>query len=80
MGDEIVYRAGLTLEVSAPQPCTLRLLRDGQEISRWVNESHATHVVPAGDTGVFRVEAHLPRPRPRAWIFSNPIYVRAGGD
>jgi hypothetical protein len=36
------------------------------------------HIVPAGQVGVFRAEAHiLFQGRMRAWIFSNPIYVPA---
>ena len=78
MGDEVTNRNGLTLQLAAPANCDLRLLRDGREIGRWDNQSHAAHVVPAGAGGVFRVEAYRAfQGRRRGWIYSNPIYVRA---
>lgn len=77
MGDETTNRGGLTLQVTAPQPAELRLLRDGREIARKDGQS-LTQVLPAGEAGVFRAEAHLPfKGRRRGWIYSNPIYVRA---
>jgi hypothetical protein len=84
MGDEVVNRNGVTLQIAAPAPAQgsptrarLRLLRDGQEVARWKNQTHVTHVVPAGERGAFRVEAHLLfKDRVRGWIFSNPIYMR----
>jgi hypothetical protein len=79
MGDEVYNRIGLTLQVSAPASASLRLLRDGHEICRWDDQDHATYTVPAREAGVFRVEVHQPfRKGMRAWIFSNPIYVRPG--
>ncbi len=77
MGDEVVNRSGLTLQAAAPSVGSLRLLRDGAEIGRWDNETHASHGVPAGEGGVFRVEVHVNfKGRLRGWIYSNPIYVR----
>jgi hypothetical protein len=44
------------------------LRREGQAV---------THVLPPGEAGVFRAEAHLLfKGRLRGWIYSNPIYVR----
>lgn len=78
MGDEVVNRSGLTLQTAAPSVGSLRLLRDGTEIGRWDNQTHASHSVPAGEGGVFRVEVHVPfKGRLRSWIYSNPIYVKA---
>jgi hypothetical protein len=78
MGDEVVNRNGLTLQVAVPAQADLRLLRDGQEVARWDHNTHATHHVPAGAGGVFRVEVHRQyQGRRRGWIYSNPIYVRA---
>jgi hypothetical protein len=77
MGDEVVNRNGLTLQIAAPAQADLRLVCNGQEIGRWDNHTHATHLVPAGTGGVFRAEAHrLFQGRRRGWIYSNPIYVR----
>lgn len=77
MGDEATNRGGLTLQIAAPQPARLRLLRDGREVLRREAQS-LTHALPPGETGVFRAEAHLAfKGRPRGWIYSNPIYIRA---
>jgi len=86
MGDEVVNKNGVTLQIAAPVPVggsstrtTLRLICNGQEIVRRENQSHYTHIVPAGQTGVFRVEAQLPfQGRTRGWIFGNPIYIVGG--
>lgn len=78
MGDEVVNRGGLTLQAVAPSTGSLRLLRDGVEIGRWDNQTHASHIVPLGEGGVFRVEVHVNfKGRLRGWIYSNPIYVKA---
>ena len=78
MGDEIVNRSGLTLQMAAPAVASLRLIRDGQALGRWDNQTHASHTVPAGEAAVFRAEAHITfKGRQRGWIYSNPIYVRA---
>lgn len=78
MGDEVINTNGVTLQIAAPAKATLRLIRDGQEIACWKNQSHATHIVPIRQVGVFRVEAHLPfKNKLRGWIYSNPIYIRS---
>ncbi len=79
MGDEVVNKSGVTLQIAAPAQASLRLIGNGQEIVRRENQTNITHVVPAGQTGVFRVEAHLPfQGRTRGWIYSNPIYLVGG--
>ena len=86
MGDEVVNKNGVTLQIAAPVPVggsstrtTLRLICNGQEIVRRENQSHYTHIIPAGQTGVFRVEVHLRfQGRMRGWVFSNPIYIVGG--
>jgi hypothetical protein len=77
MGDELLNRAGVTLQVVTPQPAHLRLLRNGEEIVRREGQS-LTHGLPPDQNGVYRVEAHLPfKGQLRGWIYSNPLYVRA---
>jgi hypothetical protein len=77
MGDEVLNTNGVTLQIASPGRATLRLIRDGKEIASWKNQSHATYIVPSNQTGVFRVEAHLPfKNKLRGWIYSNPIYIR----
>jgi hypothetical protein len=76
MGDRIANRGGVTLQVSAPARADLRLLCNGIEVKGWEKSTNHTHTLPAGETGVYRVEAYIPyQGRQRAWIFSNPIYV-----
>jgi hypothetical protein len=78
MGDEVINKTGLTLQISTPAKAQIRLLRDGKPLQQWENQTHVTHIVPASEGGVFRVEAHLLyKGRLRGWIYSNPIYVRA---
>ena len=82
MGDEVRRERGLTLYVNAPKPATMRLIRDGQEAARTYGRQLEYRV---GEPGVFRVEVGRPAGggpwvrtnRPRVWILSNPIYVRA---
>jgi len=70
MGDELLWREGLDLEVHAPQSAHIRILRDGQE----VKIARGAHCLLRLDgPGVYRVELRLDG---RPWIFSNPIYVR----
>ncbi len=77
MGDEVVNRGGVTLQVAAPALANLRLLRDGQVIGQWDNQSHAAYVVPSEESGVYRVEVLRQfQGRLRGWIYSNPIYIR----
>jgi hypothetical protein len=79
MGDEVVNKSGVTLQIAAPARASLRLIGNGKEIVRRENQSHYTHIVPAGQAGVFRAEAHiLFQGRMRGWIYSNPIYIRGG--
>ena len=76
MGDQLVNRNGATLQVSAPAPAELRLLRNGIEIKRWENTTNTSLTVPAGEAGVYRVEAHIHfQGRLRGWVYTNPIYI-----
>ncbi len=76
MGGEAVNRSGLTFQIALPAPATVSLIRCGQVIGRWANTTHVTHVLPGGETGVYRLEAQrMFKGRTRGWIFSNPIYV-----
>ena len=54
------------------------LIRNGVPMARWENQTNLTHIVPARETGVYRVEVHLRyQGRLRGWIFSNPVYLTA---
>jgi hypothetical protein len=74
IADEIELSERVAIHVTAPAPCRLRLLRDGQVIV--AAHTDRLHVI-GRHPGVYRVEA-LRRHggRWRGWIYSNPIYVR----
>jgi hypothetical protein len=77
MGDEVLNRSGLTLDILTPSPARIRLLCNGCEVGRWERQARATYSVATNRPGAYRVEAHLPfKGRERGWIYSNPIYVR----
>jgi hypothetical protein len=63
-----------TLHARVPRPARVRILRDGQEVAtaRGASVEHA-----AEGPGVYRAEAYLhAHARERAWVLSNPIYLR----
>jgi len=74
MGDE-VRGPGVTLQAYLPSFGELHLLRSGSVIRRMPHTQALTYL--ALEPGVYRVEAYRRfLGRRRAWIFSNPIYVR----
>jgi hypothetical protein len=74
MGDEVRLDGALTLRVSAPLPASIRLLKDGQ-VAAQARGRGLTYQVQV--PGVYRVEAYRWHAfKQRAWLFSNPIYVR----
>ncbi len=76
MGDDVNNKNGVTMQVASPAAASLRLLRNGAEVGRWDNQTHALVHIPAGETGVYRVEAHLQfNGRMRGWVYTNPIYL-----
>jgi hypothetical protein len=75
MGDEIPAEGGVTLKIKLPQLTECRLLKDGQVLQTWHNRETCTHLTT--EPGVYRVEVYKRYlGQRRAWIFSNPIYVR----
>ncbi len=75
MGDEIPAKGGVTLQAKLPAQAEIRLLKDGNVIQTWKNQSACTHT--AIEPGVYRVEVYRRYlGRRRGWIYSNPIYVR----
>jgi len=76
MGDEITFTSGITFQIRLPEDCECNLLCDGEIVKSWVNQGICTYL--ASTPGVYRVECYLRfRGRRRAWIFSNPIYLRS---
>lgn len=75
MGDEIPPKNGVTLQIRLPLRTECRLLKDGQVIQTWLDRDVCSHITT--EPGVYRVEVYIPyRGKRRAWIFSNPIYIR----
>ncbi|MFL5895283.1 MAG: PHP domain-containing protein [Thermoleophilaceae bacterium] len=59
-----------TLHVRLPRPAHIRLLRNGTEVAA-ANDDELEQ--RTGDPGAYRVEAELSG---RAWVLSNPVYLR----
>ncbi len=75
MGGEISARNGVTLQVRLPQRAPCRLLKDGEVKKAWNGRETCTHIT--SEPGVYRVEVSIRYlGMERAWIYSNPIYVR----
>lgn len=77
MGDEILLSGSVKLQIKLPVAAHVRVIRDG---SLWREGFGAVHMYTAKKPGVYRVEAFRKGAftgKLRAWIFSNPIYVRA---
>jgi hypothetical protein len=73
MGDQVEARE-VRLVAAAPLPAEIRLLRDGREIAR---ESGTRLETTVREPGVYRAEVWLTvAGEGRAWIYSNPIYLR----
>jgi hypothetical protein len=74
MGDEVPVAQGLTVEVHAPAPGRITVLRNGQRLARTEGDRLS---VPVDVAGAYRAEVDISvQGRWRPWIFSNPIYVR----
>jgi len=75
MGDEIPAKGGVTLQVKLPSAAEILLLKEGQVIQTWKNQTAGTHITT--EPGVYRIEAYRRYlGKRRGWIYSNPIYVR----
>jgi hypothetical protein len=80
MGDEVSAEKGITFQIHLPQSSgSFRieccLLRGGKIVKTWRDKASITHI--ASEPGVYRVEVYIwYLGKRRAWIFSNPIYVR----
>jgi hypothetical protein len=81
MGDEVSAEKGITFQIRLPQPThplptECCLLHGGKVVKTWRNKTLITHI--ATEPGVYRVEVYIKYlGKRRAWVFSNPIYVRS---
>ena len=74
MGDEIKVGGALKLSAATPVKCTLKLIRNGEELQTLAAKRLDFEVKTPG---VYRIEAWLELDgEKRPWIYSNPIYVR----
>lgn len=74
MGSEVPNANGVELEAEAPLPVRFRLMRSGKEVATTVGRTFKHTVTEPGN---YRLEAWVNLPQePKAWILSNPIYVR----
>ena len=75
MGEEISSKGGITFQVKTPAKCKILLFRDEKPIQRWKGGQVCTY--STSSPGVYRIEAWINYlGQRRAWILSNPIYVR----
>jgi hypothetical protein len=78
MGDTVLGGAPVTFHIESNAPANSRafLVKDGVHSAEWTNARQDFTIM---ETGVYRVEVHVPdapgRP-PIPWIVTNPIYVR----
>ena len=75
MGDEISLENSVTLQIRLPEPVECRLIHNKKIIQTWYDQDICTYITK--QPGFYRVECYMNYwGRKRAWIFSNPIYVR----
>lgn len=77
MGDEVLLCDGVTLQINLPLRAECRLIKDGEPIKIWKRREVCTYITR--EPGVYRVEVYINYlGKRRGWIFSNPVYIRAG--
>lgn len=75
IGGEINGKNGVTFQVKTPATCKILLIHNGKVIQRWKGGQVCTYTT--NQAGHYRVEAWIEfLGKRRAWILSNPIYVR----
>ena len=75
MGDEISAQNGVTFQIRLPFKAECCLLKDGEPVKVWGHRETCTYITT--EAGAYRVEVHIEYlGKRRAWIYSNPIYVR----
>jgi len=74
MGGELPFDSTVRLAAEFPVPCTVRLIKNGEEIEK--TDAREFSHTPDGP-GVYRIEGWLSvDTEERPWIYSNPIYLR----
>ncbi|MDH5607489.1 MAG: CehA/McbA family metallohydrolase [Anaerolineae bacterium] len=76
MGDTISAKESITLQVKLPDQADCYLLKNGEVIQTGLMRDTLIHQVKS--PGVYRVEVYRSYlGKKRAWIISNPIYIRS---
>ena len=70
MGDELEFRQGLTVRATVPVEAALRLIYNGSAVHEATGRALEW---PVAGPGVYRLEGRVGG---RAWLYTNPIYVR----
>jgi hypothetical protein len=74
-GDVIKAKGGVTLQARLPLPAEARLIHNGKVVKEYSRTEAVAH--STSEPGAYRVEAYrLFKGERRAWIFSNPIYLK----
>jgi len=75
MGDTLTLQSEATLRVVSPHRAKLRLIKDGQLLTKTQGKEL---VWQTAEPGIYRVEAYRQYwGQQRGWVFTNPIYLRA---
>lgn len=75
MGDEIIIKNGVTLQIRVPEIASVHLLRNGKIVKTWDDTQFCTYIT--SKPGIYRVEVYIHfLGKLRGWIFSNPIIVK----
>ena len=79
MGEEMVLRGSVTIQIRLPHSTECNLIKDGKVIKTWTKNDVCTHIT--NQPGVYRVECYVYfLGQRRGWIFSNPIYLRSPNE
>ena len=74
MGEEIIKRDYVKLQIHNPSKCDCQLMMNGKVLQKWMNKKDCEMIVD--QPGVYRVESYIHYlGKSRGWIYSNPIYV-----
>ncbi len=74
-GEEIYAKGGVTIQVKTPASCKILLFHDGKVVQRWKGGQVCTYTT--SNPGIYRIEAWIQfLGQRRAWIITNPIYLR----
>jgi hypothetical protein len=69
------WRSNVTFQITTPAPGHIRLVRHGEVAAETIGAAHLLY--HTYEPGAYRAEVFAEfAGRKRAWIYSNPIYIR----